>query len=202
MNESTSSPRSRSSSLNRTISTTSTPHAEPSASVPVASSSAAAPAAHQYLGNDLETIHERTFLEPNTYHQLVLFPLHNVILFPGESIPLRIDATSFQLISELTLFNVDRDAEITTYRTQQRANLTTSSVSSSANSIHVGVISFAHQQGQASESLSLLGTTAEVTSRSKLSSPSSSNFPDHDDFVMMARGRHRFEVVRLSRSQR
>jgi hypothetical protein len=193
------------------------------------------PSAHEYLGPDLETVRERILLEPDTIHQLVLFPLHNVILFPGETIPLRILPSSFQKINELTRFYVTADTDSNTVRPRsqstghQQSHQNRQSASSSSNSsspssstsqaavstgtpssIHLGVINFTHQynQGGSGGSLSLIGTTAEVTSRTRLPSSSSASVAaavmetDHEDFVLMARGRHRFEIIRFWRAQR
>ena len=44
----------------------------------------------QYLGNDLEEVRGRTIHDDNTYVNLPLLPLPNVVLVPGQTIPLHV----------------------------------------------------------------------------------------------------------------
>jgi hypothetical protein len=50
------------------------------------------PSLHPYLGSSLiENQQQRQFLVPgSTYENLVLIPLHDVVLFPGSTLPLRL----------------------------------------------------------------------------------------------------------------
>lgn len=47
-------------------------------------------AAHNYLGCELDSIRSRNFLLEGSVYDLIILPLRNVVLFPGETVPLRI----------------------------------------------------------------------------------------------------------------
>ena len=44
----------------------------------------------QYLGNDLEEVRGRVIHDDDTYVNLPLMPLQNVVLVPGQTIPLHV----------------------------------------------------------------------------------------------------------------
>lgn len=52
-------------------------------------------AEHIYLGCQLENVQSRTFLNECDYYDIVLLPLQNVILLPGETVHLRIRSRSY-----------------------------------------------------------------------------------------------------------
>lgn len=145
------------------------------------------PAAHSYL-NLLETVSISNSLVESDIYEIVLIPLRDVVLFPGETIPLRLDGSHFSAIVRFT-------------EDQQRQH-------ESRTTGHLGICNHS-AQGY----LELTGTTTEVRSRAHTSTTderdevllSSECFSitvaykmllGYEQVVLTAKGCHRFKVLK------
>lgn len=99
------------------------------------------PAAHSYLGGNLETQQEYNDLRENEKYEMVIFPLSDVVLFPGETLPLRISTANFLQILEFS---------------HRKLNST---------SVQLGILNISKQNG-----LSEIGTTTEIRTRTRIDS--------------------------------
>ena len=52
-------------------------------------------ASHSYLGDDLEAVRSRNFLNEGDECEILIIPLRNIILFPGDTLPLRLRNKSY-----------------------------------------------------------------------------------------------------------
>ncbi|KAI4377644.1 hypothetical protein MLD38_015240 [Melastoma candidum] len=67
---------------------------------------------HTYLGEVEDTHHRLSFLDGGAVHQLPLFYLEGVVLFPEATLPLRVIQPSFIAAIERALTQADRDAPL------------------------------------------------------------------------------------------
>lgn len=60
-------------------------------------------ATHCYLGDDLLHLRSRNFLNEGEEYDLIILPLPNIVLFPYESLPLRISNKSYKAVIESSM---------------------------------------------------------------------------------------------------
>ncbi len=139
------------------------------------------PASHGYLGNNMEDVKRRNVLLVNETYELLLLPIRDIILFPGETLPLRIQNPVF--ISEIQKLcesnvNVYGDAH--------------------DEVCHLGVVNAAWL----TRSVFPQGTTIEVRSKSRRSGAAVANRSESDEeLVLTSKGRHRFKILKLRRQR-
>jgi ATP-dependent Lon protease len=135
------------------------------------------PSAHSYLGNPLHESYSRNILLPNCVYDILLLPLPDVIIFPGETVPLRIQNREFIL----RLGNSIRSSE-------RRSR------SSGEGSIacHIGIIR--HIRVHGGSSVEKTGTTVEIRSTHN------NTTVNDEELIVTAKGRHRFEILKVKRN--
>ena len=151
-------------------------------------------ASHSYLGDDLEAVRSRNFLNEGDECEILLIPLRNIILFPGDTLPLRLRNKSYIRAIENLMKG------------------TTKAFHGGLNSLHLGVVNLSDDRVKKG----VVGTTSEIrghrshimdSSRGGSSSRSSSNGSSRfntgidaatnetDEMVLTAKGCHRFQVL-------
>eukprot|EP01039_Chlorochromonas_danica_P007792 gene7792-8603_t len=124
------------------------------------------PASHSYLGGHLEDVRSGDQLVPGEVYDLLLLPLEGVVLFPGETLPLRVRQR--ELVQLLSLEGGSQAREGV-----QR----------------VGVVDLICSRGR--HSLRRLGTTIEVRARA----PHMPQQEEEEELLCVSRGKQRFEVL-------
>lgn len=158
-------------------------------------------ASHSYLGDDLESIRSRNFLNEGDVYEILIIPLRNIILFPGDILPLRLRSKSY----------------IEAIRSLLRG--TSATFHGGLNSLHVGVITLTGEAITAG----VVGTTSEIrgyrsnnTNNSNNDSGSGNsnsssngnrnnadnNDEDCDEMILTAKGCHRFKVLENAKNVR
>jgi len=126
------------------------------------------PSTHSYLGNSLEDVRQRVYFEEDEALSIPIVYIENIVLFPTETIPLRI-----------------QDSNFASYlRTHQRGQ---SSTSNSDAPILIGIIGKFHDGSHPGSRWRkpIIGTVAEATA---------ARFED-DEAALVAKGRYRFRLV-------
>ena len=125
---------------------------------------------HSYLGDSLEDVHKRVFYEDNEICTILIYILQDVVLFPGETLALRLQSGNRDSLLH-SLF-----------------------MSYSKNSSHIGIIN--HQLYKTyfrNQNIKLVGTTAEIQRKSN------SNQSNNSEIVLVAQGKRRFRVLSCKR---
>ena len=148
-------------------------------------------ASHSYLGDDLEAVRSRNFLNEGDECEILLIPLRNIILFPGDTLPLRLRNKSYIRAIENLMKG------------------TTKAFHGGLNSLHLGVVNLSDDRVKKG----FIGTTSEIRGHRShiMDSPrggsSSSNVNGRfntgidaasheiDEMVLTAKGCHRFQVL-------
>lgn len=128
------------------------------------------PSTHSYLGDSLEDVHQRVYYEENEKLSIPVVFLENIVLFPTETLPLRVHDANF--VSFLQTYQQNRS--------QNNDNIP----------ILIGVIGkFRRKTGSGLRSLrwntSIIGTVAEATA---------TKF-EEEEAVIKAKGRYRFRLL-------
>lgn len=138
-------------------------------------------ASHSYLGDNLETIGSRNFLNEGDEYELLIVPLRNIILFPGDILPLRLRNKSYVKALE---------------------NLTktpTSNYLEGMNSFHLGVVNLTSNRILAGT----VGTTSEIRGHRSQEVSSSSRLIGEQqceqEMIVTAKGCHRFRLLEEAR---
>jgi Lon protease-like protein len=135
------------------------------------------PASHSYLGNDLEDVKKRDILSVNSIHDILLLPMRDVILFPGETIPLRIQNSGLLLeIRKLFEPRIDLYGDV------------------HEDIHHIGIVN-ATRVITGSSTL-VIGTTIEIRTKSR---ENMRRLGTNDEVILTGKGRHRFKVLKVRR---
>lgn len=134
---------------------------------------------HSYLGNDLNYIHERIFLEENNYITLPILYLDSVIIFPTESIPLRISNNT--LVSYLRTHSISSNLS----NNNSSNNNNNSNNNNENNPIILGIIGRYFNSEYNRVTIPNIGTIVEAIA---------SKF-EGNDAVLLAKGRCRFKQL-------
>lgn len=125
-------------------------------------------ASHSYLGEGQVSGDSRSVLNPGQLYNILLHPLPDVVLYPGQTIPLRINDASF-IQKYLTL----------RARPAQEYEFST----------HIGIVTIhRNRRDRPYRIMATVGTTMEVRSTHRRASSDS-------ELVVSGQGRHRFRVV-------
>lgn len=129
-------------------------------------------ASHSYLGNELREFHLRMDLEPGKEYRILLLPLPNTIVFPGETVPLRIHNSGF--ITKLQSLierakNSDPDAVC-----------------------NIGIVSINSHLG--SRCLNQFGVVSEIQSFQL------NNLGSSEEIILTVKGKCRFKLLQMQQS--
>lgn len=148
----------------------------------------AEPSCHSYLGNRLRDLklQQLITINPHSLYQILLIPLPDVVLFPRETIPLRLHEPG--LVENIKVILRCADS-LTALRNAEHAPL-------------LGVVSTSlHRNGRVS--LSSHGTTVEIKS-SHCNSTSTSDFrsvydeaESTEEMLLTGKGKHRFKIKHI-----
>lgn len=130
------------------------------------------PASHSYLGPGNSTIDNCHILNAGDEYEILLYPVPDVVLFPGQTIPLRIQNRAF-IHKFLTMRSSPSD-----------------SLSIVQLVGHIGIVNITQNVGARSISLAKVGTTMEVRSTYRQS------FNDVE-LVVSGKGRYRFFIMEV-----
>jgi Lon protease-like protein len=138
-------------------------------------------ASHSYLG-DIQAIRSRSFLNECYEYEIIILPLPNIVLFPGETVPLRIRNQSYiEAIEKLM-------------------NKQENTFHGGLTSLHLGVVN------QDKEIIvGSIGTTSEIrysNSSTVFRTPVDPDSTAVDEVVLTAKGCHRFRVLEKPRKDR
>lgn len=141
------------------------------------------PSCHSYLGENLEDINNRNILEPNTDYEILIIPLREVVLFPGETLPLRLKYPE-EIAEVRRLLNESKS--VVSGPTENPAVL------------HLGVVNMAIALNSQRNRFAMTGTSVEIQSRSKMSVEV---YPEdgHHELIITAKGRYRFRILSTKR---
>lgn len=139
-------------------------------------------ASHSYLG-DIQAIRSRSFLNESHEYEMIILSLPNIVLFPGETVPLRIMNQSYIEAIEKLMHKQE------------------TSFHGGLGSLHLGVVN------QDKEILvGNIGTTSEIrysnSSTSHLRSSMDLDSIIPDEVILTAKGCHRFRVLEKPRRER
>jgi ATP-dependent Lon protease len=127
-------------------------------------------AMHSYLGNAFQELLERSILQSNQVYEMLLLPLPDVIVFPTETVPLRIQNREFILkLGQLMQEARNGNREI---------------------ACHIGIVRLLNRSG----TIEKIGTTVEIKSTHN------NTTMDDEELIVTAKGRHRFEIVKVKRT--
>jgi hypothetical protein len=121
-------------------------------------------ASHSYLGPGQSTIDNCLVLCPGEEYEILLYPIPDIVLFPGQTIPLRIQNRAF-IHKFLTMRQVNNSTVVG----------------------QIGIVNISHFQNLRYGSLAKVGTTMEVRSTYRQS------FNDME-LVVSGKGRYRFFI--------
>lgn len=138
-------------------------------------------ASHSYLGDNLETIRSRNFLNEGAEYELLIVPLRNIILFPGDTLPLRLRNKSYvTALENLTKVPASNYLEET-------------------NSFHLGVVNLTSNR----IAVGTVGTTSEIRGHRSQEVSSSGRMPGEQqceqEMIVTAKGCHRFRLLEEAR---
>lgn len=135
-------------------------------------------ASHSYLGDKLEAIRTRVFLKEGDEYELLIIPLRNIILFPGDTLPLRLRNKSYIKAVEGLLKG------------------TSTNYLGGMNSVHLGIVNLTDENGPIASGT--VGTTSEVRGhRSQLLSDNRlTGEPDEaEEMIVTAKVCQRFRLL-------
>ena len=160
------------------------------------------PACHSYLGPNLQDIRVRqgVNIDPLKAYELLLIPLHDIVLFPGETIPLRLQQRGVIERVE-SILNTSAFNELHGIKD---------------NAMQIGIVNMYSQQDSVnvfgvyrrrSNTICTIGTTIEVRSSFNTMDLESNargaadNMPRRhaEELVLTAKGRHRFKIEQVRR---
>lgn len=142
-------------------------------------------ASHSYLGDDLEAVRSRNFLNEGDIYEILIIPLRNIILFPGDMLPLRLRNKNY--IKAIENFMIG----------------TTTAFHGGLNSLHLGVVNLTDNL----VTKGVIGTTSEIrghrshtiessrSSSSRSSAVSDTSPHEIDEMIVTAKGCHRFQIL-------
>ena len=138
-------------------------------------------AMHSYLGDNLETIRSRNFLKEGSEYELLIVPLRNIILFPGDILPLRLRNVSYVKALE----NLTR-VPATDYLEEM-------------NRFHLGVVNLTNNRIVAGT----VGTTSEIRGHRSQEVINNSQLTGEQqceqEMIVTAKGCHRFRLLEEAR---
>jgi Lon protease-like protein len=135
-------------------------------------------ASHSYLGDKLEAIRSRVFLKEGNEYELLIIPLRNIILFPGDTLPLRLRNRSYIKAVEGLLKG------------------TSTNYLGGMNSVHLGIVNLTDDDEPITSGT--VGTTSEVRGhRSQLLSDNRlTGEPDEmEEMIVTAKVCQRFRLL-------
>jgi Lon protease-like protein len=135
------------------------------------------PSTHSYLGNPLHESYSRNILLPDCVYDILLLPLPDVIIFPGETVPLRIQNRGFILRLGSSI------------RASERIS---NSTGEGSIACHIGIIRHIRMHG--GSSVEKIGTTVEIRSTHN------NTTVNDEELIVTAKGRHRFEILKVKRN--
>lgn len=133
---------------------------------------------HSYLGNNLRDskIRQAFSFDNSREYEVLLIPFKDIVLFPFETIPLRIhDPTLIGRIKQIT--------DLTGCNTVSRE--------CTRNDIHIGVVYFCPSDNYKGRT----GTTIEITASHCSNTTEEFVIHSPEELVLTAKGRYRFKIV-------
>ncbi len=128
-------------------------------------------ASHSYLGDRLQELNAINFLNEGQTYEVVILPMPDVVLFPGETIPLRI-----------------QNRELT-----RRLGEFVESTRNGYNtvSLNFGILRVTYNRDDRSNAMDNYGTTIDIRSIGNNANE------DYDEFLLTAKGRQRFRKLSM-----
>lgn len=153
------------------------------------------PSCHSYLGNSLSEVHSVSFLKVGLIYEILLIPIHDIVLFPGETVPLRIH-------------NRDVIREVCAMMNHIRNDSNHSDTLDSSSCAPTPCFSYLGIVGLFDSKIAPIGTAIEIKS-SNLNGPLGATISngtqqdtspqEREEVVLTAKGRSRFKVISLRR---
>lgn len=130
-------------------------------------------AVHSYLGDAAHELYARSILQANQIYRILILPLPDIVLFPGETVPLRIQNREFIL----KLQEILKAIETNPSADQEFA-------------CHIGIL---RVNQRARSRLEAIGTTVEIRA-----TYGRTTFDD-EELIITTKGRHRFQLLNIMR---
>lgn len=170
--------------------------------IAVSTSTLPEPSTHSYLGPSTQDIYLRHVLQAEHCYNIILYPLPDIVVFPGETVPLVIQNVEIIRLLQDHLTSANR-ADLISDIPEQRGSSSAGRIQNTSARCYIGVvrISHANPRGGILGSVAQVGTAVEIRALHQRNSADSligNRNMAREELAVTGRAKHRFQIISLA----